>query len=261
MMMTMTKWEPSLLTNIELLSAEECSRVREGLDSLRDLWIQRHPVVPFYTLGASNYFDIAFNPKLPYYVMARETNPVLMREFGWLYESLASSLQGMFGLPVEYPAKLALPGFHIFLAHEALKDPKALMHGEWFQKRDDPNVMSSPIHCDTPQYVVNWSGIKDVSMAQPLSVTLAIGLPESGAGMYVWDVYMQDTANTPEPEVHALLQKSKRWLHEYNLGQYCLHSGLRYHQIAPFRDVQPNDVRITLQGHGLIGLNSIKLYW
>ena len=260
-MMTTIRWEPSLLTDVELLSAEECARIRDGLNSMRELWIQRHPVVPFYTLGASNYFDIAYNPNLPYYVMARETNPVLMREFGWMYEALATSLEGLFDLPVEYPAKLALPGFHIFLAHEALKNPKALMHREWFQKRDDPEVMSSPIHCDTPQYVVNWSGIRDVSMAQPLSITLAVGLPEAGAGMHVWDVSLHETSNMPEPEVHSLLQKSKKWLQEYSLGQYCLHSGLRYHQIAPLPNVQPNDVRITLQGHGLIGASSIKLYW
>lgn len=256
-----TTWNPALLTDLDLISVEQCTQVRERLDGLRDLWIQRHPVVPFYTLGASNYFDIAYNPELPYYRMARETNPILRREFGWMYDTLAARLQHEFGLPVEYPEKLALPGFHIFLAHEGLRNPRALMHREWFQKKDDPAVMSSPIHCDTPQFVINWSGIRDVSLSQPFSVTLALGLPASGAGMYVWNLQMDETREMPDAEVFNLLQSRERWLHEYQLGRFCLHSGLRYHQIAPIPEVQPGDVRITLQGHGIIGRNSTKLYW
>jgi hypothetical protein len=255
------KWEPSLRTNIELLTADQCGQVRAGLETLRDCWIQRHPTVPFFTLGASNYFDIAYNPELPYYRMARELNPVLMEHFDWLYQSLAECLGQLFGIPVVYPRKLALPGFHIFLAHEAMKNPRALMHGEWFQRKDDPAVMSSPIHCDTPQYVVNWSGIDDVKLNRPISITLAVALPASGAGMYVWNLGIDETVNLPERQIFQLLQDKERAIHEYRLGQFCLHSGLFYHQLAPFQDVQPDDLRITLQGHGLIGEKSLILYW
>ena len=257
----LVQWERSLLTDVVLLSVEECGRVRDGLYSLRHLWIKRHPVVPFYTLGASNYFDIAYNPKLPYYSMACETNPVLMLEFGWLYDMLAASIETQLGLPVEYPETLALPGFHIFLAHEALRNIQALMHREWFRKKDDPSGFASPIHCDTPHHVVSWAGISDVSLARPFSITLAVSMPKTGAGMYVWDVDLHDTAGMLGKTIFTLLQGRNRSLHEYELGRYCLHSGLHYHQVAPFDEVHPDDVRITLQGHGIMGERSIKLYW
>jgi len=33
------------------------------------------------------------------------------------------------------------------------------------------------------------------------------------------------------------------------------------HQIAPAKDMKPNDERITLQGHGLICDGILRVYW
>ena len=120
------------------------------------------------------------------------------------------------------------------LYHEAMKNPLALMHREWFQKRDDPEVMLSPIHCDRPQFVVNWSGIEDVHLDRPLSITLAIALPASGAGMYVWNLSMDETVNMPETEVFQLLQSRNRSLHKYHLGQLALHPDSSITNSHPF---------------------------
>ncbi|HAJ63713.1 MAG TPA: hypothetical protein DCP31_34495, partial [Cyanobacteria bacterium UBA8543] len=65
------------VTTLELLTQQECQEVSAVVEDLKDLWIQRHPIAPFYTLGASNYFDITYNPQLPYYRMVKEYNPIL----------------------------------------------------------------------------------------------------------------------------------------------------------------------------------------
>jgi hypothetical protein len=45
------------------------------------------------------------------------------------------------------------------------------------------------------------------------------------------------------------------------VGGMALHSGFNYHQVAPMQNAQPDDVRITFQGHGLFCQGSWQLYW
>jgi hypothetical protein len=249
------------VTTIELLTQQECQEVSTVVEDLKDLWIQRHPVVPFYTLGASNYFDIAYNPQLPYYIMAKEYNPILMESLGWLYERLAATLAQQLKAPVGYRETLALPGFHIFLSDKAFEQPKALTHQEWFRHRYDPEFMGNPIHCDTPHLVVNWGTKEGIDFTNPISFTLSIALPKSGAGMYVWDLRLDETIGLSQKELLNLLNSRNKRLYSYKVGSMALHSGLNYHQVAPMQNAQPDDVRITLQGHGLFCQGSWKLYW
>lgn len=258
----MLQVEQSRVTDLAMLTAQECLAIRETVEELREFWIQRHPVAPFYTLGASNYFDLAYHAAPPYNRMAQHYNPILRDRFGWLYERLAATLSQQLQADIDYRESLALPGFHIFLADTAFQHPQALTHGDWFRARYNPDIVSNPIHCDTPHLLFNWGdSYTGIDFKNPISFTLAIALPQSGAGMYVWDLHRNETLGLSQPELLALLESRETSLHSYTIGSLALHSGLYYHQIAPFQDVQPNDARITLQGHGICCQGRWQLYW
>lgn len=250
------------VTDLALLTPSECAQVRTSVQALREHWIQRHPVFPFYTLGASNYFDLAYLDQPPYGHIASAVNPALRRELGWLYERLAQALSRHLQAPVVFAEPLALPGFHVFLAHKAFEQPRALTYQAWMQHRDDPETLSNPIHCDTPHGLFDWGMPPDqIDFENPISITLAISLPSSGAGMVVWDLHRNDTLNLSQDQLRHQLEAGSRHLHAYRLGHCAVHSGFQYHQIAPFHNVQPDDVRITLQGHGLRCRGQWRLFW
>jgi hypothetical protein len=47
----------------------------------------------------------------------------------------------------------------------------------------------------------------------------------------------------------------------YVRGELILHSGHQLHRIAPVPDVAPDDLRITLQGHGRSMRGAWHVYW
>ena len=47
----------SLVTDIPLLTPEEAALVCRDVYAHRDLWRARHPIYPFFTLGAASYLD------------------------------------------------------------------------------------------------------------------------------------------------------------------------------------------------------------
>lgn len=250
-----------MITNVDLLTEPECLEVRSVIYDLKDSWIQRHPVVPFYTLGASNYFDIAYNPRPNYYSMAKRYNAILHERLEWLYERLANTLEQQLGAPVGYRETLAMPGFHIFLAHKAFENPIELTHQEWFRSRYDPEIVANPIHCDTPHMVVNWGVKEGIDFSNPISFTIAIALPKTGGGMYVWDLHLKETIGLSQTDLLDRIHSSTKRLHSYKVGKLALHSGLMYHQVAPMQNMQMDEERITLQGHGLMCQGIWQLYW
>ena len=254
--------QASPITDVAILTPAECVQVRSAVENLREHWIQRHPVFPFYTLGASNYFDLAYLANPPYYEMAAACNHLLQSHLGWLYQKVAETLAQHLQAPVAYRDSLALPGFHIFLSDRAFERPKALTHQEWFQARYDPETMSNPVHCDTPHLLFNWgASYQGVDFQNPISITLSIALPSSGAGMYVWDLHRNETLGMSQDELLQQFEARERRLHPYAIGHCALHSGFYYHQVAPFWNAQPDDIRITLQGHGLRCQGVWQLYW
>lgn len=248
------------IVDLELLTKSECQEVYSAILNLKNLWIKRHPIVPFYTLGASNYFDIVNNPRLPYYQRAKRYQPIFWEHLGWLYDKLAEVLTQQLKAPISYPEHLALPGFHIFLSHPALEQAKDITHQEWFRHRYDPKVVGSPIHVDTPHLTVDWRTIKNIDFSNPISFTLSITIPQAGAGLHTWDLHIDETKNLSETELMNLFKSREKRLHPYKTGNMILHSGLHYHQVAPIK-AQPGEARITLQGHGIFGEGSWQLYW
>lgn len=249
------------ISEIDLLTPDERGEVRKALDEMRPHWIQRHPTAPFFTLGASNYFDIAYNPIQPYYRFAALFNPVMREHLGWLYDRIAQSLSAHFGEPVEYREGLAMPGFHILLSDKSFETAQDLTHLEWFKAKGKADIVANAIHCDTAHLVVNWGTKEGIDFEHPISITLSIALPKSGAGLNYWDYGLEKTEGMSQKDMKEFLLSSERHYHAYREGTMVIHSGLRYHQMAPMKDLQSTDERITLQGHGVRCNGTWQLFW
>jgi hypothetical protein len=232
------------ITNIDFLTPQDCLEVRSVLHDLRKLWIQQHPYFPFYTLGIASYLHkLSENTIAQYNTQIQRYNTLLWHNLGWLYERLAYTLTQKLAAPIHYPERLSLPGFHIFLSHKAFEQPIA------------------SIHCDLQYKQHKWEPKEAADFSNPISFTLAITLPKSGAGMNIWDLPHNEVAQLPQPKIERLTESRKKYFHAYELGKFSLHSGHFIHQIAPITNIQPDDERITLQGHGLLLQGVWHLYW
>lgn len=233
---------------IPLLSPEECVPLREAIHQLRPYWVQRHPKGPYFTLGASNYWDLILKSKEDYLSQAHRLNPVLWRVFRPLYDRLLAEFSARAKVKAEYDANLPLPGFHIFLGDETLSQCRDTLHGHWFEVRSDPDQFSNSIHCDTPHLWVNF-GDRPIDPTEGLSFTGAIALPKEGSGLYTWDLTYDEGRKIDEDDLPGELAKREKSYHPYEEGVLFVHPGMVYHQIAKLENVKPGEERITLQGH------------
>jgi hypothetical protein len=146
------------------------------------------------------------------------------------------------GSPACYVEPLALPGFHIYLSDKAFEHP------------------IDPIHFDLQYRFHDWRDT-DADLDHPISFTLAISLPQHGGGLNTWDISLAERRLRASESPEELAQSCERVFHAYQRGHMALHSGHLLHQIAPGTDLQAQDERITLQGHGLYAAGMWRLYW
>jgi hypothetical protein len=229
-----------MIEHLPFLTEEECRQVRTKIIELRPYWEQRHPLLPSFTLGTAAYLDAPKGEQL-YREKAARSNPVLAEHFSWLYERLKRSLTERLGRPVAYHADQALPGFHLFLAHEAFRNIAPSIHADW-QYRD-----------------LDWSWAR--TAGEPMSFTLAISLPRSGGGLNVWDLDAAELVSLPNEKKRRIFNDHQPTYIAYQLGELNVHFGLLIHQIAPPREVFEGDERFTLQGHGLLCDGVWQMYW
>lgn len=221
---------------IDVLTEEECSRVRAAVYDLRKYWAQDR-------LGAASYKILPFRVdsvgRFLYRAKARKLNPMLRERLGWLYEKLADRLADALGAPTCYPDKFALPGFHIFL---------------------EP-IGQKSIHFDLQWRHFNWGSAGRVDLQRPLSFTLPVALPKHGAGLNLWDLRYEEVKGCPDGERLRLQHARKKSFVPYKLGKAVCHSGLQLHQMAASQNFQPGDERITLQGHCVMRDGAWQIYW
>ena len=235
------------MQTLSILTTAQVQDVIRQIDALSAHWEQRHHKLPFYTLGAASYLDSfeVFNAR--YYRKVTRLNPVLERHFSWLYELVIQAMREATGKPCALADGQALPGFHIFLAHPQFLEPVASKH------------------IDLQHKTLNWPRAQSVSLEQgTLSFTLALELPQSGGGLNTWSVSHEELLakhfwSTTLGSTHI---ESELSFIEYKPGHMVVHSGELLHQIAPPKELQPTDRRITLQGHGVLSHeNTYLLYW
>jgi len=119
-----------------------------------------------------------------------------------------------------------------------------------------PRLSGASIHFDL-QYQRLLTRRQYSNASGTVSFTLPIKLPAAGSSLRVWpyctypaDVHRLAAVRQTDPEVVP-----------YHLGSAVVHSGHVLHQIGQTTLVQPDDLRITLQGHGLVVDNMLILYW
>jgi len=232
-----------MIKDISFLTLEECQEVRRIIYDLKRFWNQTDTYEPAYTLGVATYRHAPPNPLPLYYAKARLFNPLLREHLGWLYDRLLMILAEELGQPTCYREDLALPGFHIFVAHEIWK----------------VNVLQA--HVDGQFKYHHWAPEAEVHFQRPLSFTLAISLPKAGGGLDMWDLNQEECVGISKLDRLNLLATKKVTYHPYTVGKIALHIGKIYHRIGNLESMETGDERITLQGHGLLCQGTWQLYW
>ena len=232
--------ERRILARLRHVSVDECNEVADTVLNLREDWTLRSPSGLLFTLGVNAYMDLAqaTDANASYFDAARRANLMLKRRFAGVHGKLAQVLKQELGLPTRYVDDLAMPGFHIWMGLGIPRRPAASIHFDLQYQR-----------LLTRRQYANASGT--------VSFTLPIKLPAAGSSLRVWpsctypdDVHRLAAVRQTDPEV----------VH-YHLGRAVVHSGHVLRQIGATTSVQPDDLRITLQGHGLVVDNALILYW
>lgn len=230
----------SSLGEVEVLSAEQCVAVSDAVLDAREDWTSRSPSGRFFTLGVNAYMDLAWaaDAAASYFDAARGPNLLLKQRFAGVHRALAQVLEQALGLPTRYADDLAMPGFHIWVGLGI------------------PSRAGASIHFDL-QYQRVLARPRYAAASGTVSFTLPVRLPAAGSSLRVWPscTYPDDLARMP-----AIRQTAPEVV-PYHLGSALVHSGHVLHQIGPTPSVQPDDLRITLQGHGLVVDDELVLYW
>lgn len=231
----------SPVADIAVLNENEAASAVEQLFALRSQWIARNLYAPFYTLGAASYLDAVEPTSWRYKAWSLEQNSILRQHFSPLYDRVLKAIEAWTGERAQYAADLALPGFHIYLSSPLFEKPVA------------------SIHFDSQFNLHAWPDGADLD--HPISFTLSVALPKSGGGLLTWDFPKSEIAGKTNHEIAALATAQNAELHPYTVGHLAMHSGNLLHQAAPGRNLGPDDMRITLQGHGIRVNGTWQLYW
>jgi hypothetical protein len=229
----------STLGEIDVLSAVECDEVAGAVLGERDRWTPRSASGLFATLGVNAYMDLAQAPdaNVSYFGPARGSNLMLKQRFAGVHGKLAEALERELGLPARYADDLARPGFHIWAGAGIPTRPEASIHFDLQYQR----LLTRPEYAQASGTV---------------SFTLPVRLPATGSSLRVWPCrYPEDLDRV------AAIRQTEPEIVPYHLGRAVVHSGHVLHQIGVTPSVRPDDIRITLQGHGLVVGESLVLYW
>lgn len=231
----------------KLLNTNEIHQTLKSVDQLKQAWIQRHPMLPFYTLGAAAYLDTSTRSHQKYYEYVEKYNATLETHFEWLYQKVLAKLSDITQKPCHLEQQKALPGFHIFGIHPRFMKPVGSIHYDYqfeYLKWDQPDL-------------INFED-------QTISFTLALELPSGQAGLHIWPEY-SDRKKLNIAALHRLIEEDKVQppeFHQYQEGNIIVHTGNTLHQIAPLTQMIKGERRITLQGHAVLHQEKGYLvYW
>ena len=230
----------SSLAEIDVLSVAECEDVAGRVLGLHDQWKVRSPSGLFFTLGVNAYMDLASaaDVETSYFQAAEETNAILTANFADVLRRLPEVLGRGVGLPSRLADDLAVPGFHVWVAMGIPQQPRASIHFDLQYER----ILSRP----------GYAGATGT-----MSFTLPIRMPAAGSSLRVWpDCRYPDDM----PHLTAVRQEPPQVV-DYHVGRAVVHTGHVLHQIGVTPSVQADDLRITLQGHGLVIGGELVLYW
>ena len=212
------------------LPAHLCDNISGQLDQLQPFWIRRSNTSSLYSLGLSTYLDPLIGNDRLSQNSVRENNVFMAEHFSALYSEILKTLRSHLHEKVFLSNTHPLPGFHIFVYQPFS-----------FEKRLGP-------HYD------QYDHLK--ANRRTATITIPIRLPESLTGMNVWPI------NYEQNELVDINELPNAYFYSYYEGYGVIHSGKWLHEVVISSDWQPNDKRITLQGH-LVYIESEgwMLYW
>lgn len=232
-----------MLARVPLLGAEACASAVDEVLRQRARWVRRG-TGEFYTLGAASYLD----DEPGYSAHAAELNPWLTSRFAPLYGHLRERLAAVLDARVMMAEGKAVPGFHIWGVPGI------------------PTQPSASLHFDLQHQRLRWPDEARGTAARSLSFTLPLRLPRGGGGLSMWSVTHEQVeafcarsgfAGTLDQLLPLFTERHEA----YHVGELLLHSGHVLHRIAPVPHVEPGELRITLQGHGLFFAEAWHIYW
>ena len=257
-----------MIHRVKTFTKEDCNKILKEIHNLEKLWINRSQErrysfenkmkitrAPFWTLGAASYLDHV--KKGEQYDKHRDyLNPVLHKKFNWIYEIICERLQSDLKEPVVIDGFLAHPGFHIFAAKTG-----SSIEQEYLKMFEQP---LGSVHVDVQweEHHDHWQKFKEVDLENTLSFTIPIKLPSGGGGLYTWaDEVNPYSFNYTTNENKLAELESPAITNLYTEGEMIYFIGHLLHQMMPGVNVQPDDRRITVQGHGQKCDGTWRLYW
>jgi hypothetical protein len=239
-----------MISQLQVLDVSECDAVLTRVRSLRERWLDRSVGRrgTFFTLGRAAYLDVCLagaDAEVDYYQAIPANNRMLMEAFADLFERMRGLLEVRLGAPVRYASHLAAPGFHIFLGVGIARAGQASSHFD-------------------VQYTRLRLGA-DPDLCSPISFTLPLRIPAAGSGLDTWNVSLADYENArrrglARSQDDYAARKVKAY-HAYTPGVLVLQEGLILHRLTSPGRIEPEDERITFQGHGLRFNGEWVLYW
>ena len=243
--------ETEVPLSLPFLTPTECIELRDKVLNMGPAWFHRNG--HFFTLGYATYLDHRnFKDPAPGQGI-KERNLLLTSVFAGVYDKLTSAMELHLGKKVIFDESLPLPGFHVF-TH--------LFGKSGFEYS----------HFDGQFYYLDWNKYKHVDFANPVSVTVAIALPEHGSGLDIWPESCQVEGKKDEGGNHfqsfsyiapggAITDTTPCTYFPYDLGNLVIHSGLFRHAIHRNPPDSEPSFRITLQCHALLCDDQWVLYW
>lgn len=231
-------WLAGEFRRVSLFSDAELRDIEYRVLQLRDSWVRRSEH-GFFTLGLACYLDLAGakDRKSSYYDRVEESNGILGDGFADVYLRLREVLDDSLKTRTVFESGLALPGFHVWL-------PNSI-----------PRAKTASIHFDL-QYLPIADPGGPPGPGDTVSFTVPVTLPTGGGGLNVWPLHWPEDSGKAAGALDMPCQRL-----EYKPGEVILHSGLWMHQIAETAAVAPDDIRLTLQGHGVRAGDRTILYW
>jgi|10_taG_2_1085330.scaffolds.fasta_scaffold13759_10 hypothetical protein len=217
-----------------MLTKEDCADISAVVKEMQPGWRERQHG---WTLGKATYLDLRESRN-------NNDNELLMTLFRPLYMELLKVLDGRTGYRCILHEGYAYPGFHIYQGNPEM--PQGVAYGGY-------------IHTDYPYRTL---GFPDDSTV--ITFTLPIELPENGGGLNYWEAMTEDSFSgwyADLPSEQQVLFDSQVNYHQYEVGKLELHDGKFLHQIANMVPTTKDDWRITLQGHGVLVDDKMRIYF
>jgi hypothetical protein len=228
-----------MLIRTPMLEPSECAALARKIVDMRRFWKQRDVHGASFTLGAAAYLDVPDSGMAGYITGLTRGNTLMRRHFEALHARLKDVLSRALEGPVSYDARLALPGFHIFVGVEGIEELEPKRH---FDLQDD---------------LLDFDGLA----LRTISYTLPLAIPIGGAGLRIWNVSRAEALFTPAAAFEDLVEGRRMERNDYALGELFVHEGTQLHQIDDDHAFASGDMRITLQGHGRLSKEGWCLYW